>query len=164
MIETDSKSDNSNQEVNKNNYVSIVSEDCTRSNRIYNIPQSAEFMVDQFRIDNGNSEEGNGNQNTLYSVSQHVPNVNTSYVNLCQNGNNVEGAYGGSVSAEWDRERTVSCSDTTKDTGSETLSTDKQLTGNLQVFYLKNYQITSSVKRISYKTKFLFLNFIFEKS
>lgn len=135
MIETESKSDNNCQETANqnnslpNNYVTIVPEECNRNNRIYNIPQSTEYRVEPYRIDNSNNEDGPGSQNALYSVSQHVANVNTSYANLCQTSNNVEGAYGGNVSSEWDRERTVSCSDTTKDTGSETLSTDKQLTG-----------------------------------
>lgn len=130
MLEQEAKKDNICQEPNQNpisnSFITIVPEDCSRNNRIYNIPQSNEYIVEQYRIEGGSNDEGSGSQNALYSVSQHVTPVSTNYT-ICQSGNGTDGAYG--VNGEWDRERTISCSETTKDTSSEVLSTDKQMTG-----------------------------------
>lgn len=136
-MDQESKQDNLCQETNQgnttisSNFITIVPEECSRSNRIYNIPQNSEY-IDQYRLENSNTEEISGSQSALYSVSQHVAPVNTSYANLCQNSNAGDGNY--TNNGEWERERTVSCSETTKDTSSEALSTDKQVTGNICIF------------------------------
>lgn len=75
------------------------------------------------------TEELSSSQGALYSVSQRIPPVNTSYSSLCTNDISFCGEqvnYSG-MQTEWDRDRTMSNSDT-KDTASDTLS-DKQTNG-----------------------------------
>lgn len=76
------------------------------------------------------TEELSSSQGALYSVSQRLPPASTSYSNLCATdvGYNADQVNYPGMQQDWERERTVSTSDTSKDISSDVLS-DKQTTG-----------------------------------
>ncbi|KAJ8924194.1 hypothetical protein NQ315_006985 [Exocentrus adspersus] len=128
------KNDTQQIVIQSNSYnVTVIPVEFNR-NRVYNT-QNPDYAMEQFSDYQGRThddyvqtEELSSSQGALYSVSQRLPPVNTSYSNLCAtdvNYNADKVSYSG-IQQDWDRERTVSTSDTTKD--SEAFS-DKQTAG-----------------------------------
>lgn len=141
---------NDNQQLNSqlNNYVTVIPVEYPRP-RAYN-PQTSEYTVEQYRFNNIicnkmgikyiryhfrthddyiQTEDLSASQGALYSVSQRVPTVSTSYASLCPTETPYPSEQGGysSLTSEWERDRTISGSDV-KDVSSDALS-DKQTNG-----------------------------------
>lgn len=97
-----------------------------------------DFLI-RARDDYNVSNEDNNmppNQGPLYSVSQRVPTVSTSYSSLCGTDTGYvteQNSYPG-MQPDWERERTVSTTDTTKDANSDVLS-DKQTNGEFYMVF-----------------------------
>ncbi|KAJ3649543.1 hypothetical protein Zmor_021280 [Zophobas morio] len=116
-----------NKDIQQNSYVTVIPVEYPR-NRGYNT-QNPEYMVEQYRShdDYIQTEDLSSSQGALYSVSQRVPTVSASYSSLCatDTGYATEQPTFPGVQSDWERERTVSTTDTTKDASSDVLS-DKQ--------------------------------------
>lgn len=83
------------------------------------------------------TEDLSSSQGALYSVSQRVPSVSASYGSLCATDATYPSEQGGysTLNTEWDCEQPLTCSDGTKDAGSDVLS-DKQTNGkSAHIFY-----------------------------
>lgn len=87
------------------------------------------------------TEDLSSSQGALYSVSQRVPPVSTTYASLCPTEGDYNSEQGGysTLTSDWERERTISGSDVAKDGSSDVLS-DKQTNGKsiLQIHSLLN--------------------------
>ncbi|XP_018563861.1 FERM domain-containing protein 8 [Anoplophora glabripennis] len=120
--------------IQSNSYnVTVIPVEFNR-NRVYSNTQNSDYSVDQFSEYQGRThddyvqtEELSSSQGALYSVSQRLPLASTSYSNLCTTdvGYNTEQVNYPGMQQEWERERTVSTSDNSKDISSDALS-DKQ--------------------------------------
>ncbi|KAF2904744.1 hypothetical protein ILUMI_01432 [Ignelater luminosus] len=117
-----------------NNYVTVIPVEYPRS-RGYNA-QTPDYMVEQYRThdDYIQTEDLSSSQGALYSVSQRVPPVSTTYASLCPTEGDYTSEQGGysTLTSDWERERTISGSDVAKDGSSDVLS-DKQTNGKLMV-------------------------------
>ncbi|KYB26225.1 hypothetical protein TcasGA2_TC033674 [Tribolium castaneum] len=117
------------KDIQQNNYVTVIPVEYPR-NRFNN--QNPEYMVEQYRThdDYIQTEDLSSSQGALYSVSQRVPTVSASYSSLCatDTGYATEQTTFPGMQSDWERERTVSTTDTAKDANSDVLS-DKQTNG-----------------------------------
>ncbi|CAH1365695.1 unnamed protein product [Tenebrio molitor] len=115
------------KDIQQSNYVTVIPVEFPR-NRVYN-NQNPEYLVEQYRThdDYLQTEDLSSSQGALYSVSQRVPTVSASYSSLCgtDTGYATEQTTYPGMQSDWERERTVSTTDTTKDASSDVLS-DKQ--------------------------------------
>ncbi|KAH0808319.1 hypothetical protein MTP99_001956 [Tenebrio molitor] len=118
------------KDIQQSNYVTVIPVEFPR-NRVYN-NQNPEYLVEQYRThdDYLQTEDLSSSQGALYSVSQRVPTVSASYSSLCgtDTGYATEQTTYPGMQSDWERERTVSTTDTTKDASSDVLS-DKQTNG-----------------------------------
>ncbi|CAH1954880.1 unnamed protein product [Acanthoscelides obtectus] len=120
------KNDSQQIIIQTSNYnVTVIPVEFNRG-RVYS-SQNSDYLSESYRThdDYSQTEELSSSQNALYSVSQRLPPVSTSFSNLCSSESSYvsEQVNYQNVKAEWERERTISTSDSTKD-GSST--DDKQ--------------------------------------
>ncbi|CAH1954878.1 unnamed protein product [Acanthoscelides obtectus] len=121
------KNDSQQIIIQTSNYnVTVIPVEFNRG-RVYS-SQNSDYLSESYsrtHDDYSQTEELSSSQNALYSVSQRLPPVSTSFSNLCSSESSYvsEQVNYQNVKAEWERERTISTSDSTKD-GSST--DDKQ--------------------------------------
>ncbi|VEN40447.1 unnamed protein product [Callosobruchus maculatus] len=129
MMEVNNSDKNDSQQIiiQTSNYnVTVIPVEFNR-NRVYS-SQNSDYLTETYsrtHDDYSQTDELSSSQNALYSVSQRLPPVSTSFSNLCSSESSYvsEQVNYQNIKPEWERERTVSTSDSIKD-GSST--DDKQ--------------------------------------
>nr|CAI5846960.1 unnamed protein product [Callosobruchus analis] len=126
-VNNSDKSESQQIIIQTSNYnVTVIPVEFNRS-RVYS-SQNSDYLAEPYsrtHDDYSQTDELSSSQNALYSVSQRLPPVSTSFSNLCSS----ESSYVSeqinyqNIKPEWERERTVSTSDSTKDGSS---ADDKQ--------------------------------------
>ncbi|KAF5280346.1 hypothetical protein FQR65_LT03155 [Abscondita terminalis] len=121
---------NDNQQSNSQvtNYATVLPVEYGRS-RVYNTQGASDYVVDQYRSHDIQTEDLSASQGALYSVSQRIPPASTSYASLCPTDGVLVSEQGGysSLTSDWEHDRTVSGLELPKDGSTEALS-DKQTT------------------------------------